>query len=87
MCLRHRGAAVRRLLDAFEHGLVGVRREIPEGDLPQHEVPELLIGIRREHPPHQLLELGGAWLVGVAHAYRSLQSWRTHLLARWTHVP
>jgi hypothetical protein len=48
--LGHRGTAVRRLLDALEHGLVRVGRHVAEGHSPHDELPERLGGVRVEHP-------------------------------------
>src|ERR671923_1492106 len=67
--LRHRGSSVGRFLDATEPGFIRVRSHVAERDLPHHELPERLGGMRIEHPAHECLELGRTWLVALTHAF------------------
>jgi hypothetical protein len=63
----HRSPSVRRFFDAVEHGVISGGCHVTESDTSLHELSERLGGVRLEHSAHQPLELGGTWLVALAH--------------------
>jgi hypothetical protein len=64
---RHRSPSVERFFDAIKHGVLCGGCHVAESDTSLHELSERLRGIRLKHSAHQLLELGGTWLVALAH--------------------
>src|SRR5262245_46514581 len=65
--LCHRSPSVRRFFDAFKHGVICGGCHVTESDTSLDEFSERLRGIRLEHSAHEFLELGGTWLVALAH--------------------